>query len=134
MSEAVMMLCRPSTPKENKSISSDNPHRDYFLTVYVNKLGEKAFLDSKRTDFPPGTKIVKAKLASKDAKMPELLTAMVKREFGYDPEHGDWEFLTVDGAGKKVTSRGKLKNCQSCHDSQKAEGFVFRSYISTELK
>ena len=62
--------------------------------------------------------------------MPELLTAMVKRESGYDPEHGDWEFLTLDGRGKTVTSRGKLKNCQSCHDSQENEGFVFRNYLS----
>jgi hypothetical protein len=132
MSPAVSMFCVPNTPQEGNSYSLESPHRDHFLTVYVNPLGEKTFLNNAETEFPIGTTIVKAKLASKDAKMPELLTAMVKREVGYDPEHGDWEFLTVDGAGKKVTSRGKLKNCQSCHDSQKDQGFVFRNYLSSK--
>lgn len=134
MSEIVAKMCVVPSAEQGRSISPDSPHKDYFLTVFVSSLAAKEFMSKKAPDFPVGTRIVKEKLPGEDSKHPELLTAMVKREKGYDSEHGDWEYFVLDGSAAKIQARGKLRSCQSCHDSQRAKGFVFRSYLSKELK
>jgi hypothetical protein len=58
---------------------------------------------------------------------PELLTAMVKREKGYNPSCYDWEFLVLDGKAERILERGKLVRCQSCHQDkqyQRTDGVV----------
>lgn len=66
--------------------------------------------------FPVGTVLTKEKFDNPQGKgAPELLTVMVKREKGYNPACFDWEFLVVEGTGKKVLERGKLERCQGCH-------------------
>jgi len=73
---------------------------------------------------------VKEKLLSKDGGAPELLTAMIKREPGYNPESGDWEFLILDASATYVIGgRGTKANCQSCHALAKNNDYVFRSYL-----
>lgn len=66
--------------------------------------------------FPVGTVLTKEKFGNPQGTgTPELLTVMVKREKGYNPACFDWEFLVVEGSGKKVQERGKLERCQGCH-------------------
>jgi hypothetical protein len=108
----------------------DDPHSDAHVVVYVNSIGAHQFT-KEHPVFPPGTILVKEKLSSADSLAPDLLTVMVKRKAGYDPEHGDWEYLTLDGAATTITSRGKLASCQSCHDEKKSDDYVFRSYLPT---
>lgn len=78
--------------------------------------------------FPVGTVIVKEKLPSKNSSTPELLTVMIKRETGYNSEHGDWQYLVFDSTGTNTAS-GKLDNCIKCHDSQKNQDFVYKNYF-----
>jgi hypothetical protein len=111
-----------------------NPHRNKFITVYVNEIGRHAMMQEKRPRFPQGSVIVKEKLASKDSSSPELLTAMIKREAGYNPENGDWEYMALDGTGKKVQARGKLENCQACHMMVKENDYVSRNYLPYEVR
>jgi hypothetical protein len=106
-----------------------SPHVGKFIVVYVNKKGEKSLLDTERKSFPEGTLIVKEKHPSKENKNPELLTAMVKREAGYDSDHGDWQYVSLNGAATKVTASGKLEKCQGCHDRVAEQGYVFGDYI-----
>src|SRR5215210_8676257 len=80
----------------------DNPHVDKFINVFVNDAGRRAMLKELRPRFPVGSLVVKEKLPARDAKEPELLTAMFKREAGYDPEGGDWEYMVLDGRGREV--------------------------------
>ena len=108
-----------------------NPHKDKFITVYVNRFGTKAMMNDKKPVFPQGSVIVKEKLTNKDSASPELLTVMIKREPGFNPENGDWEYMAVDGAGKQVLSRGKLEKCQACHTIANYTDFVYRSYLPT---
>lgn len=113
---------------------ADNPHRDKFINVYVNDAGRRAMLKQKRPRFPAGSLIVKEKLPARDAgAAPELLTVMLKREAGYDPEGGDWEYLALDGRGEEVKARGRLESCRDCHLSAKDTDFVARHYLPRDL-
>ena len=75
--------------------------------------------------FPEGSVIVREKLSKPDDATPQLLAVMVKRAQGFNPQGGDWEFLTVDGALTKVTGRQKKGSCLDCHTSQRERDFVF---------
>lgn len=75
-----------------------------------------------------GAVIVREKLES-EAGPPELLTAMIKRNKGFNPVANDWEFLVISGDATKITKREKTGPCQSCHKSVSAKDFVFDSYL-----
>ena len=114
MSDKVMQLCRTLTPEEQKRYT-DDPHYKRYAQVYINPVGQRA-IGAKLPPFPVGTVLVKEKFDNpKGTGTPELLTAMVKREKGYNPACYDWEFLVLDGKAERVLERGKLARCQSCH-------------------
>lgn len=114
--------------------SEDNPHIQKFINVFVNDAGRRAMLKELRPHFLVGSLIVKEKLPTRDAAEPELLTAMYKREAGYDPEGGDWEYLVLDGHGKEVQARGKLESCRACHQAVADTDFVSRNYLTSALR
>lgn len=102
-------------------------------------------MTAKKPSFPVGTIIVREKIAAKiyfdeikktdkDERKPELLAVMVKREKGFNPQNKDWEFLVIDGAATKIQQREKTGSCQTCHAQQKADDFVFRTYLSDDVK
>ena len=128
----IAMQCYMPTP-EQRRLEEKNPHRDKFVTVYVNDAGRRAMLEEKSPRFPVGTLIVKEKLTTRDSTEPELLTAMLKHEKGYDPEGGDWEYLVLDGQGREVRARGKLESCRACHQDYPHTDFVARNYLPAEL-
>jgi hypothetical protein len=111
-----------------------NPHRDKYFTVYVNEIGRKAMLGQKNPKFPEGSVIVKEKLSAADSRTPELLTVMIKRENGFDRSSGDWEYMVVDGTGTKVEGRGNLQNCQTCHLANQKTDYIFRTYLSDDVR
>ena len=132
MDAAVAQLCAaPSGPKA----ADRNPHLHKFITVYVNQTGRSAmFEESGAPNFPQGSIIVKEKLAQRDSTSPELLTVMIKREKGFNPQNGDWEFMVTDGAGREVQARGKLESCQACHVSMSANDFIYRTYLPASTR
>ena len=128
MEPRVAELCAMSRgPLKERVMEKDNPHKDNFITVYVNETGSKAMY-AKKPSFPLGSVIVKEKLLRKDSDSPELLTVMIKHEPGYNPANGDWEYMVTDAAGK-VQARGQLENCQACHTMVKNSDYVYRSYV-----
>ena len=131
MEPAVSILCAPSTASP---MISANPHRKNYFTVYVNEAGRHSMLLERSPSFPVGSIIIKEKLSSKDSDKPELLTAMLKREPGFNPASGDWEYMVLDGSGSKVVERGKLERCQSCHAANPKSDYVFRTYLSSEAR
>jgi hypothetical protein len=110
-----------------------SPHTDKFITVYVNDIGKHAMMKEKMPHYPEGSVIVKEKLPSKESSAPELLTVMMKRAPGYNPENGDWEYMVFDGSGKSVQARGKLEKCQACHMMAKDRDYVSRNYLPNEI-
>jgi hypothetical protein len=125
----IATLCaRPNLPVGN------DPHHNKFLTVYVNEIGRRSMMEERLPRFPQGSIILKEKLPAKDSTSPELLTVMLKREAGFNPDTGDWEYLVFDGAGKQVQARGRLENCQGCHTMMAHTDFVYRSYLPAEIR
>lgn len=64
-----------------------------------------------------------------EAGSPEVLTAMIKRRKGFNPEANDWEFLLISGDATKIKKRAKTGDCQSCHSSVSRKDFVFDNYL-----
>ena len=114
-------------------LSGSSPHQNKYITVYVNDVGRHAMLEQKTPHFPQGSIIVKEKLTTPTSSAPELLTVMIKRESGYNPESGDWEYMVVDGNGESVQERGKLENCQVCHLMERDTDYVSRRYLPDQI-
>lgn len=133
MHSQIATLCAPATARLGR-MDQGNPHRDKFITVYVNEIGRRAMMEERVPRFPQGSVIVKEKLTSRDSTVPELLTVMIKRESGHNIESGDWEFMVLDGQGKNFQARGKLDRCLGCHVLVKDTDYVSRSYLPDEVR
>lgn len=145
MDRVVSQLCAmPNTgarvkpapdPNRNKfRYNPVNPHQDKFLSVYVNETGRESMMTRRSPEFPQGSLIVKEKLGSKESRTPELLTAMFKREKGYNPESGDWEYMLLDGAASKIVERGRLSSCSVCHAAYSSTDYVTRLYLPADVR
>jgi len=120
-----------------------NPHLPRLFKLYVNPVGKAAFLSSKPERFPVGSIVVKEKYLSpardsktweyrklpKNAK-PELLTVMIKREKGFDPANGDWEYQVLSGDVRKSETKG-LDHCAKCHKNLAEQDYVFQRHCKT---
>jgi hypothetical protein len=128
----VSALCR--APLKSDYEMDKSIHKNKYVNIYVNSLGKDEMLTKKNPVFAVGTVIVKEKLPTRDSLSPELLTVMIKREKGFNPEVGDWEFATVNGDVTEVTSQGKLENCQACHIGYKQNDFITRVYLTETIR
>jgi len=130
MLPAVAALCAAPMP----AAVTQSPHQDKFVSVYVNEAGRSAMMLQLAPEFPSGSMIVKEKLSTGRSQTPELLTAMIKREKGYNPQSGDWEYLILDGAASHIVRRGKLADCASCHLAYEKTDYVSRIYLPEEAR
>ena len=128
MEQAPANLCGRVTGREEGS-----PHLHKYISVFVNSIGRDQMMTKRNPKYPVGSMIVKEKLATADSTTPELLTAMIKREAGYNPESGDWEFLVLDGAASEIVERGKLTRCSSCHLPYQNRDFITRTYLPEKV-
>jgi hypothetical protein len=105
-----------------------NPHGGKYYHVYVSKEGLPILKEGKGT-YPVGAIVLKEKFSDETAKTTELFTAMVKREKGFNPEAGDWEYFVISGDTKKIEQRGKIESCINCHESYQSTDYVTRDYM-----
>jgi|SRR6185369_12557125 len=130
VSSQVAIQCAAPTAADYERERRD-PHMRTYITVYVNRIGRKAMF-SKNPKFPEGSVIVKEKSNTEgDSHKPVLYTIMRKREAGYNPKVGDWEFSVVAANGTDMQVTGKLEKCQSCHVGVPDRDFIFRDYLSS---
>jgi hypothetical protein len=129
-SSASIMCAAPNIGRQK----NDNPHKDKFIVVFVNQPGDQAMMEQAHPKFPRGSVIVKEKLSSAESATPELLTAMVKREKGFNPAGNDWEFFVLSGDAKAIQARGRLDSCLACHTAQRGNDFVYRNYLPGDVK
>ncbi len=112
-----------------------SPHSDKYLTVYVNDIGKNAMLWQRHPMFPVGSVIIKEKNPRADGSAAELMTMMVKREKGFNPPGGDWEYAVVDGKAAFVQAQGRLATCQRCHLYQRGQDYIFRvAYLPSKAR
>jgi hypothetical protein len=100
------------------------PHRGVEVDVFITEKAAANYLDP-WGKFEPGTLVLKEK-RRKDGKI-ELYTGMKKREKGYFPEGGDWEYFTCDDKGR-IQETGKLQSCAECHSQKKEQEFLMRKF------
>ena len=133
MGPAVALLCAPPVTADMAPQTTRDPHSTAYITVYVNNAGREAMFAKQAQRFPEGSIIVKEKFgASSGDRKPLLYTIMRKREAGYNPKVGDWEFSVVGADGKELKATGKLENCQGCHIGQSETDFVYRPYVKLQ--
>lgn len=133
ISAAVDALCRAPTSANYEIERRKNPHAATFITVYVNNVGREAMFSKDVQRFPEGSVIVKKKIGNySEGRTTLLYTLMKKRERGYNPVVGDWEFLVVAGNGTQLKASGKIESCQACHLRRSDSDFVFRSYVKSK--
>ena len=136
MNTAASIACAAAVreiPTKGSDIEN-SPHKDKYINVYVNAIGRDEMLTKKNPKFPVGTVVVKEKLVAPDSLSPELLTVMIKRKKGFNPEVGDWEFMTLNGQATEVISKGKLESCQSCHLDYKQNDYITRTYLPDDVE
>jgi hypothetical protein len=78
---------------------------------------------------PAGATVVKVKWWVEEGE-PHAYAAMIKREPGYDPAHGDWEYVYETFGEAAKVERGKLENCIACHKLAKDRDYLFRDYLN----
>src|ERR1044072_5447667 len=130
----INILCAAPTTQQSADSSHQNPHRQRYFIVYVNETGREAMMSQSKPVFPVGSIIVKEKLLNESDTSPELLTVMVKREKGFNPESGDWEYMVVNGERTKIEGRGKIESCQACHITTGESDYVFRTYLPDTVR
>jgi hypothetical protein len=111
---------------KSDSVLGVNPHEKAKFHTFANTQAALPLFDP-WGKFAVGSLLVKEKFGG-DGKS-QLFTGMWKREAGYFPELGDWEFFTVDGASNKILERGKLASCASCHQEMTKGDFVARDFV-----
>jgi hypothetical protein len=71
------------------------------------------------SQFGVGSVLVK-KHVSTSSSAPGPIFAMAKRDPGFFPEGGDWEYVVIDADGR-LEGRGKLAACARCHAEGNAD-------------
>ncbi len=131
----VQVRCNFSLSEPGKPIPPDpfksSIHGDRYCDVFVSDDAKEPIQNAGKT-YPVGSVIIKAKYPDDKRGNIELFTVMRKREAGYFPDHGDWEFTVVDGEAKRVLSRGRIESCTDCHDGYQNTDFVTRVYLQTQ--
>jgi hypothetical protein len=108
-----------------------SPHGQHWIHVFVSSIGTNAMATG-RGVYPVGTIILKQKFQDAAGEKTEFYTGMRKRENGYNPEMGDWEFFMLNSSGNTVTARGRIESCMDCHAKYPTTDFVSRRYLTTK--
>jgi hypothetical protein len=133
----VAQMCGPHIPPEViwAQVGWGNRHGPHFKHYIVVRISPEEAEEYKALSapLPVGTVVVKEKHNDRSAEGPPAeYGAMIKREPGYDPQHGDWEYLYVVRQPEKKVTRGRIESCINCHEHAKNRDYVFRTYLKAE--
>ncbi len=116
----------------NKDVLDSASHNAY-IDIYANDLGVNAYL--KRVNkFPVGSELFKPLYADKKRKNIVRLVIMVKKEAGYDSEHGDWWYGVYDKTGKEAWYQGRIHSCIKCHTIAKESDYLFTDSVMDDIE
>jgi Zn-finger protein len=107
--------------------AEQSPHDFAYSHVYMNVPGINA-LKTGMTNYPVGTLVLKEKRVNQEQVLPSLFTGMIKREKGYNPEAGDWEFFAANGKGNLIVARGRITSCMDCHSKHQKTDYLTESW------
>jgi hypothetical protein len=89
----------------------------------ANDVGAAAFPALRRGEQMPRGAVLVSQHTVRGNGAPAGAFAMVKRDPGFFPEGGDWEWIAI-GSDDNIVARGKLAACARCHADAVAD-FVF---------
>ena len=97
-----------------------------FREIYVNDIGKATAYGEAAYPYPMGTVILKESYKGNGGVKGELgdITIMIKREDGYDPDNGNWEYVMANDE-LKVANQGKIGMCIGCHSAGSSKDFTF---------
>ena len=145
VSPLMIYFCRPMIvdPEKIQREIEENPHNHAEIEIYMNETAAAAFESGGKT-YGEGAVIVKSKGPILDRRVgtdestgeekesdpmvrherPEGVGGMVKRQKGYAPEHGDWEYFYLEKPDNKV-EHGLIRSCADCHAKARDSDYVF---------
>lgn len=102
------------------------PHWKPEIRLFANEVAAAHLREGRGGSYPVGAIIVKEKWWN-DKK--DGYAAMIKKEPGYDPEHGDWEYLYVQFGEEEKIERGPIASCINCHAQAAATDYLFGTHL-----
>ena len=130
VSPQLAMLCSALPPRSGAREAAGvprEPHAEYAIVVRVSPEAFVAYRDGR--PLPAGAVVVKEKYDDASASGPlQAYGVMIKREAGYAPRNGDWEYAYVALGAERMATRGRMPACANCHASAARNDFLFRSY------
>jgi hypothetical protein len=106
-----------------------SPHGEHWIHVFASS-GARGPLTTGKGSYPVGAVILKQKFLDAKGTKTDFYTGMRKREKGYHPGGGDWEYFMLDSQRSMVLARGKIDSCVGCHDQYRSTDFVSRRYLT----
>jgi Cytochrome P460 len=123
-SAEIFSLCRLPSLAETKFTESVHG-KDLALLDWLNEAAARGIAAGGKPAFPVGAAIVKQKLLGLDADAKvAALGIMVKRQSGFDPAHGDWEFGYWEQTPGLKSGSEAANSCGGCHKGSPTD-FVF---------
>ena len=131
-------LCVEVTLDEERAMEAGRTrrHGPHYRPAIVVRVSPPA-LDAFRAGGPltAGAVVVKEKHPDEAAATPPTAyAAMVKREAGYDPQNGDWEYLYEEVGPPRRVSRGRMETCIDCHRRAGGTDYLFRTYLKSKRR
>jgi cytochrome P460 len=129
-SRVCVVTLQPYIAREEEE-KARGPHARHATMVRVSPDGIEAYLEGR--PLPTGAVVVKEKYSSNRADLGPLRAygVMIKREPGFAPRGGDWEYAYVTLDEEPRVARGHLRNCAGCHASARGRDYLFRAYGTT---
>lgn len=127
VSAYIFGLCRLPTLKEQTFADSEHG-RERYLQDWANELAVSGIARGGQPPFAVGSVIVKEKYvpgATPGALDLVALGFMIKREPGFSPDHGDWNFAYWEPELGVVSTAEQSSYCGSCHAGAANKDFVF---------
>lgn len=125
ISVQIASLCRAPSAAELAFDESEHG-KNLYTQDWLNPAAKSGQEAEGKTPFAAGAAIVKQKLAlGADGKLAVIgLGMMIKREPGFDAEHGDWAFGYWEPALGLKAGPSEASHCGGCHASSVSD-FVF---------
>jgi hypothetical protein len=125
ISAYIFGLCRMPTLPEREFAESEHGAGRY-LQDWANAEAEAGIAQRGAPPFTPGSVIVKEKYVATGTGLELVAIAMmIKREQGFQPAHGDWDYAYYEPELGVIQTKAQSDYCSGCHAAAAETDFVF---------